>query len=121
MSHTHRVNVASDREELKQQKLTDVFISKSKSISPVNSRRHDERFMLARRLTLWISRDLLPVSMVENKGFCDFYNALNIGIPLPSRHTISIAALDDMYACMKKEIIDIIRTNAGKTTKIVEI
>lgn len=113
MEHVHRIKISTDREELKQQKLTDVFISKSESIMPVNSR--NERFMLARRFSLWYSRDLLPFSLVEYKGFRDFWNALSVGVPLPSRQTISIGALDDMYACMKKELISIISTNAGNT------
>lgn len=113
MSHAHRINVASEHEELKQQKLTDVFLSKSKSTIPGNSK--DERFMLARRICLWFSRDLMPFSMVEYKGFKDFWNSSNIGIPLPSRHTISIASLDDMYTCMKKELISIISTSGGNS------
>lgn len=113
MFHQHRVNISSDREDLKQQKLTDVFISNPKSKMPVNSQ--DERFLLARRLSLWFAKDLMPFSMVEYKGFKDFYCALNVGIPLPSRHTISISALDDMYACMKKELISIISTCGGNT------
>lgn len=111
MSHTHRINIATDREELKQRKLTDVFISKSPAAVPVSK---DERFILARRLSLWFARDLLPFSTVEYKGFIDFWNSLHVGIPLPSRHTISISALDDMFTCMKKELINVIRTNGGK-------
>lgn len=111
VKNIHKIDITTDREELKQQKLTDVFISRSKSKSPLNSR--DERFMLARRIALWYSRDLLPLSTVENKGFNDFWNSLNIGIPLPSRHTISVGALDDMYACMKKELIGIISRSKG--------
>lgn len=111
MQNIHKINITTEREELKQQKLTDVFLSRTKSKMPVNSR--DERFMLARRLVLWFSKDLLPNSMVEKKGFIDFWNAHNNGMPLPSRQTISIGALDDMYACMKKELIATISTNEG--------
>lgn len=79
--------------------------------------------MLARRLSLWYSRDLMPFSMVEYKGFTDFWKSLNIGIPLPSRQSISIGALDDMFVCMKKELISIISTNAGnvKTLNFVRV
>lgn len=113
MSHTHRISIASDREALKQQKLTDVFISRSKSLSPVSSHRHDERFLLARRLSLWYSRDLLSFSLVDNIGFNDFWNSLHINIPLPSRSTIAIGALDDMYECIKNELKSMISTNGG--------
>lgn len=113
MSHTHRINIASDREELKQQKLTDMFISKTKSIMPAGTH-HDERFILARRLSLWIARDLLPFSLVENKGFSDFWNSLHLSIPLPSRKTIAVSAVDDMYDCMKNELIRAVSSNGGK-------
>lgn len=112
MAHAHSINITSDHEDLKQKKLTDVFLSTSKSTMPANSK--DERFMLARRLSLWYSRDLLPFSMVEYKGFNDFWKALNVGISLPSRHTISIGALDDMYTCMKKELKAIISSSGGE-------
>lgn len=114
MAHTHRINIASEREELKQQKLTDVFISKTKSSITVNDHQQDERFILARRLSLWYSRDLLPFSTVANKGFSDFWRSLHINTPLPTRQTISIAALDDRYECMKKELLSILSTGGGK-------
>lgn len=67
-------------------------------------------FILASRLIIWFARDLLPLSMVEYKGFNDFWSSLHMSIPLPSRPTISIAALDDMYDVMKKELIGTIST-----------
>lgn len=113
MEHVHNIKITTEREDLKQQKLTDVFISKTKSKSTMPANTKDERFMLARRLSLWLSKDLLPFSTVEYKGFVDLWNALHIGIPLPSRQSISIGALDDMFVCMKKELISIISTSAG--------
>lgn len=120
MSHTHRINIDSDREELKQQKLTDVFISKSKSIMPL-SPRQDERFILARRLSLWYTRDLLPFSLVENKGFNDFWNSLHLSIPLPSRKTIAVSAIDDMYDCMKKELIRVVSADGGRKNSLFSL
>lgn len=114
MSHTHRINIASDRTDAKQQKLSEIFLSKSNSIVPVKSQRQDDRFLLARRMALWFSRDLLPFSLAGNKGFGDFWDSLHVGIPLPSRQTISIAALDDMYDCMKTELKSILSTAGGK-------
>lgn len=113
MSHAHQINVTSDREELKQQKLTDVFMSKKTTVSPVSSQRYDQRFILARRIILWLCKDLLPLSMVDYVGFNDFYSALHVGIPLPSRQIISIGALDDLFALMKKELHSIISTSEG--------
>lgn len=114
MSHTHRVNIATEREELKQKKLTDVFIRKSVSPGSNNNNRNDDRYILARRLTVWISRDLLPYSLIENKGFKDFWNSLHLDMPLPSPQTISIGALDDMYTCMHKELIRILGNIGGE-------
>lgn len=74
----------------------------------------DERFILARRLILWFAKDLVSLSTVECKGFNDFWNSLHLRIPLPSRPTVAIGALDDMYDCMKKELISKICTNGGK-------
>lgn len=113
MSNAHRVNIATERDELKQQRLTDVFIAKSKS-SPENKSRKDEHYFLGRRLILWLSKDLLPLSLVEYKGFQDFWSSLHLNIKLPSRQTISISALDDMYLCIKNELIKILDNSGGK-------
>lgn len=114
MSHTHRVNIVTEREELKQQKLTDIFISKSKVALPENSTQKDDRFILARRLSLWLSKDLLPFSLVENKGFTDFWTSLHLPESLPKRQTVSIGALDDMYSCIKTELIRILGKCPGE-------
>lgn len=112
ISHIHRIDISSERNDLKQQKLTDIFISKRNEMEKSKTP-SDEKFILARRLIVWFARDLLPLSMVEYEGLNDFWHSLHIGIPLPSRPTVSISALDDMYACMKKELINRISTNEG--------
>lgn len=117
MTNTHRIKIASEREELKQQKLTDVFLSKSKAA--VNDHRLDDQYILARRLLLWYARDLLPFSTVENQGFNDFWRSLKNHMSLPSRSTISIAALDDMYNCMKKELLSTLSTSGGNYSSIL--
>lgn len=114
MSSVHRINVTSERNEQKQQKLTDIFISSGSKVQN-STKPSDERFILARRLILWFAKDLLPLSMVDYKGFNDFWCALHTSIPLPTRPTIAIAALDDMYDVMKKKLISKISTNGGKT------
>lgn len=104
----------TEREELKQKKLTYVFIRKSVSPGGSTNNRTDEKYILARRLAVWISRDLLPYSLVQNIGFKDFWNSLHLNMPLPSPQTISIGALDDMYSCMHKELIRILGTIGGE-------
>lgn len=113
VEHTHRINVSTDRDELKQQKLTDVFISKKKSNIQINTGK-DERLILNRRLSLWLCKDLLPFSLVDNQGFQDFWRSLNVNINLPTRQTITIGALDDMYLCMKNELIKVLTNSGGK-------
>lgn len=115
VSNVHRINITTERNELKQQKLTDIFLSSGNKVQvhkPTTP--SDERYILARRLILWIARDLLPLSMVHYQGFNDFWRSLRNDIPLPTRQTIAIAALDDMYDIMKKELISKISTNGGK-------
>lgn len=113
MFNAHRMNIATERDELKQQRLTDVFISKSKS-SPENENRKDKHYILGRRLILWLSKDLLPFSLVEYKGFQDFWSSLHLDTKLPSRQTISIGALDDMYLCIKNELIKVLGSSGGR-------
>lgn len=117
MSNQHRINVSTERTAVKQQKLTDIFLSNGNRV-PASKKPSDERFVLARRLILWFARDLVPLSMVDYKGFNDFWNSLHLSIPLPSRPTIAIAALDDMYDIMKKELISNLCTNGGKQNHI---
>lgn len=112
MLHSHRININSEKQDQKQQKLTDIFISNGKPMQK-STKLSDERFILARRLVVWFARDLLPLSMVEYVGFTDFYTSLHRTTPLPTRQTLSIAALDDMYTCIKKELISKI-SNGGE-------
>lgn len=119
MSHVHRINIVTEREELKQQKLTDVFFKKVKQS---NSKPSDDRYILARRLSLWYSRDLLPFSLVQSEGFNDFWKWLQprASLPaLPTPQTISIAALDDMYHCMHAELIRVLSQCGGKQQKLI--
>lgn len=120
MAHIHRVNIVTEREEVKQQKLTDVFIKKVKSMIPLSSKRSDDRYILARRISLWFAKDLLPFSLVQCKGFSDFWNSLHphASLPaLPSPQTISISALDDMYECMHAELIRVLNQTGGRQYK----
>lgn len=121
MLHTHRIEVKTEREDLKQKKLTDVFFSKEKnnftphhSVNKTNSQ--DERFILGRRIVLWLCKDLLPFKSIENKGFKDFWASLRFDLSLPTRQTVSISALDDIYKCLKNELITkLSNENIGKS------
>lgn len=66
-----------------------------------------DQFLLNRRICLWLCRDILPFSTIENIGFKDFWQATSgRDTHLPSRSTMSREALDDVYICMKKRLID---------------
>lgn len=110
----HKVNVKTHREEVKQQKLTDIFLTKKNDKSSTLAGAKDEKFVLARRLIVWFCRDLLPFSTVENDGFKDFWNSLNFNnTKLPTRPNVSNNALDDMYKVLKERLIMNLKSSAG--------
>lgn len=120
MLHEHNVQIKTEKEETKQRKLTDIFISeggKKTALSGSSNQSSDEQFILNRRLALWICKDLLPFKVVENKGFKDLWISLHLGIGLPSRKTISVSAIDDMYSCMKKALVTKLAKSGGMRTK----
>lgn len=114
--NAHGIEVKTEREEAKQKKLTDIFISVNgpkASTSQTTSQSKDARFILGRRMSLWLCKDLLPFKLVENRGFRDLWNSLSFDVALPSRQTVSVSALDDMYICMKNELIDRLKKSGG--------
>lgn len=116
MHHEHNIEIKTDREETKQRKLTDIFITvgeKKTQLNQSSNQSSDEQFMLGRRLALWICKDLLPFKAVENNGFKDLWKSLQLGMSLPCRKTISVSAIDDMYRCMKTALVTRLSTNGG--------
>lgn len=114
--HEHGIEVKTQKEEEKQKKLTDIFISTNgnkKSLNQTTEQKKDERFILGRRMSLWLCKDLLPFKLVENKGFRDLWSSLSLGVTLPSRQIVSVSALDDMYSCMKNELITRLKNSSG--------
>lgn len=114
--HAHGIETKTEREEVKQRKLTDIFLSvngKKKPLTQSTDQKKDERFILGRRITLWLCKDLLPFRAVENKGFKDLWTSLNFDVDLPSRQTVSVSALDDMYRVMKKELVIRLKNSGG--------
>lgn len=114
--HEHGIEVKTQKEEAKQKKLTDIFISTNGNKTSFNhstEHKKDERFILGRRMALWLCKDLLPFKLVENKGFRDLWSSLSFGVSLPSRQIVSVSALDDMYACMKNELIARLKNSSG--------
>lgn len=102
MQSKHDIQKQSKSVELKQKKLTNIFFKKDSAPS-TNS--VDSKFLLGRRLALWLSCDLLPLSIVEKIGFRDFWKSFQPKEELPSRKTVSYEALEDVYICMKTQLI----------------
>lgn len=76
----------------------------------------DSSFIFFRQLVLWFCRDLLPLNTVEKKGFNGFWQYLNKAYALPSRSTVSIGALDDLYLCCKNKLIEILAKSTSHAT-----
>lgn len=94
-------------ESLKQKKISDSLFGNVAVKSISNSR--DKAFIFARKIVLWICRDLLPFTIVSNNGFQDFWSSVNSDnsiAKLPTRTTISCEALYDVYKCVKSKVID---------------
>lgn len=110
MLHVHGIEVKTAKEEFKQKKMTDIFFSKkgnnpSSSLSAPQTKSSDDRFILNRRFALWLCKDLLSFKTIENKGFADFWLSLGIDSKPPSRKTVSVSGLDDIYKCLKNELL----------------
>lgn len=76
-----------------------------------NDNESQMKYNLNRRMALWFSCDLLPYSTVEKKGFLDFFvdaKYVKNQKDIPSRTTISVGALDDVYSSFKNRLIDVL-------------
>lgn len=69
----------------------------------------DSQFVFNRKLLLSICRDLSPFSQVENPGFRFLWETYNTKYKLPSRSTLEIACLDDLYLCSKNKMINLLK------------
>lgn len=106
LSHKHKIELLTTKIDKHQQTLTDVFCSVvKKKVNP-----KDEQQILARRIVLWFCRDLLPYLAVAGLGFQDFWKSLNIKTKLPDESTLRRGALDDMYLCLKRQLIEKLKT-----------
>lgn len=121
VAHEHRIQVSSERTEEKQRKLTELFVEKKKDAN-ICSGNSNEKFVFARRLLIWLCRDLLPFNIVEKRGFLDFFNSMNRkNADIPSRTSISNMALDDMYTCLKARLVGYLKETQGILIKFCKI
>lgn len=109
--HDHDITISSAKADEKQRKINEVFFSSASTTSNSYASKRkscdaNSPFMFFRQIVLWFCRDLLPLCTVEKKGFNDFFQYLNKTQELPSRSTVSISALDDLYLCCKNKLIE---------------
>lgn len=111
--NVHKINIKTHREETKQRKLTDIFLTNENEKSSTMTKTTDEKFILARRLIVWFCRDLMPFSSVENEGFRDFWSSLKRDTSLPTRANVSTNALDDIYKVLRERLILDLKSSGG--------
>lgn len=90
--------------------MTDVFFS-----DPETKKRRSEenleksQFFFNRQYVLWICKDLLPYNLAESEAFRSFWKWMQsyskLPFELPSRGTVSLSALNDVYICFKDKLI----------------
>lgn len=85
---------------------TSHFLNRVPSTSKKIKKDERNSFIINRKICVWLCKDLLPFSLVENTGFRDFWSNMNNGPLPPSRSTVSREALDDVYWCIKRKLIN---------------
>ena len=61
--------------------------------------------VINRALALFIVRGMQPFSLIENGHFRDFFKAIDLGITLPCRSTLTKTILPEIYAETKAKLI----------------
>lgn len=93
--------VTEDGPPPKQRKITEVFETKT-HIKTKNE-------ILTQKITLMLSKDLLPISFVEGKGFNHFVSYLAPNYVVPSRSTFT-SRINLLYHNEKSKLIQYIST-----------
>lgn len=112
----HEITLSSESAIDKQRKIKDVFFPSSSSPKPNRSEVKNSQFIFARQVALWLCRALAPLSTVENSGFKAFWTFVNTPYELPSRSTIAIGAIDDLYVCCKDKLIERLTNSPSHAT-----
>lgn len=76
----------------------------------------DSQFIFNRQLLLSICRDLETFNQVDKEGFRHFWYTYNSTYQLPSRSTLEIGCLDDMYSCCIEKMIDFLKKTPDHAT-----
>lgn len=121
----HKTVVPTSTSIQNQRKISDAFFPDPKKRKE-NNDRDNSQFMFARRLSIWFCRDLLPYNTVNSEGFEDFWQSMRATIckelpSLPSRTTISVNALDDVYMSDQWEIKTAVLETSARCLQSVDI
>nr|XP_034192172.1 zinc finger BED domain-containing protein 1-like [Osmia lignaria] len=95
------------RKHFKYQPSLKKFIKKQRLCYGANSK---QKVILDKALMKFITRDLQPLSIVNDIGFQEFVNELNPRYSLPSRPTVTNVLIPKMYEETKKKITIILNT-----------
>lgn len=106
LSNRHNKLLNTSTRENNQRSLGDIFFPSTKRTKKDNENVVDPNYVFARQIALWHCRNLVPFHQVQKEGFQYFMKSINPKQSLPSRATISIAALDDLYSCVKQKFIE---------------
>lgn len=95
------------RKRSKDQPSLRKYIKKKRLYYGANSK---QRITLDKTLVKFISRDLQPLSIVNDVGFKEFVYELNPRYSLPSRPTVTNVLIPKMYQEVKETISTILNT-----------
>lgn len=112
LTHKHDITVPSTSAVKKQKNVMESFFPAAKK----RKTNADSQFIFNRRLTLAICRDLDGFNKVEKAGFRQFWAQYNSSYKLPCRSTVEIGCLDDLYACCKNRMIEILEKSPAHAT-----
>lgn len=110
----HKVMPSNKASAKNQRKLTDMYQSTLEPNAAKKSKVDENQLQ-------FLLKALLPFETVENVGFHHLwgwlqqYSGLPTQLELPSRGTMAVGALNDVYFCYKNKLIDVL-TESGQIT-----
>lgn len=108
LSSKHNVNLVKSTSNENQRKINAMLQSGSSTLP----NKKDAQFSFNWRLCLWICRDLESFQVVERVGFLSLFSFILNYLPfvkVPTRQTISVSALNDIFIALKTKVIEILK------------
>lgn len=109
LASEHKIVIKKAMVDHNQRKI-DNMLSPETDTEIVPSKK-DGQYLLNRHICLWLCRDLQPFHTVEKAGFSTLFAFLFKWLPfkVPSRATVSLTALNDIYSNLKTKLIDLLQ------------